>query len=98
MYFLYHMLGYADACILPLDFSTTVSEIITQVAHKYAVITMEDPFTAPFTLIPNAYKTLMRFMDVNGLKNKQTKDVLLCFEKEYEKDGITYMDIFISID
>lgn len=59
---------------------------------------MEDPFAAPFTLIPNAYKTLMRYMDVNGLKNKQTKDVLSCFEKEDEKDGITYMDIFISID
>jgi len=96
----YHMHGYAAACIIPKDFITTSSEIevITQIDQKYAVITIKEPFMAPFSLIPNAYKTLMRYMDVNNFKHKQTKDVLSCFEKVYEKDGISYMDVYMVIE
>jgi len=39
----------------------------------------------------------MRYMDVNNFKHKQTKDVLSCFEKAYEKDGISYMDVYMVI-
>jgi len=96
----YHMHGYAAACIIPEDFITTTSEIemITQTNQQYAVITIKEPFKAPFSLIPNAYKTLMRYMDVNNFKHKQTKDVLSCFEKAYEKDGISYMDVYIATE
>ena len=37
-------------------------------------------------------------MDVNNFKHKQTKDVLSCFEKAYEKDGISYMDVYIATE
>lgn len=96
----YHMHGYAAACIIPEDFNTNCSEIevMTQTDQQYAVITIIEPFKAPFTLIPNAYKTLMRYMDVNNFKHKQTKDVLPCFEKVYEKDGISYMDVYIAVE
>lgn len=96
----YHMHGYAAACILPLDFELTCSnpEVILQEKQKYAIITIKEPFKAPFTLIPNAYKTLMLYMDINAIKHKHTKEVLSCFEKEYEKDGIGYMDIYIAAD
>lgn len=96
----YHMHGYAAACIIPEDFNTTCSEmdVITQIDQHYAVITIKEPFKAPFSLIPNAYKTLMRYMDVNNIKHKQTKDVLPCFEKEYEKEAISYMDVYIAIE
>lgn len=94
----YHMHGYAAACVLPKEYHTTCSEAITQADQKYAVITIKNPSAAPFTLIPNAYKTLMRFMEVNSLKHKQSKEVLPCFEKEYDKDGITYMNVSIAIE
>jgi transcriptional regulator with XRE-family HTH domain len=94
----YHMHGYAAACILPEEFQTDCSEIITQASQEYAIITIKDPFSAPFTLIPNAYKTLMRYMEVNGLRYKQVKEILSCFEKEYEKEGISFMDVYIATE
>lgn len=94
----YHMHGYAASCILPEEFHTDCSEIITQASQEYAIITIKDPFSAPFTLIPNAYKTLMRYMEVNGLRHKQVKETLSCFEKEYDKDGISFMDVYIAIE
>lgn len=60
-------------------------------------ITIKDPFTAPFRTIPNAYETLMAYMKVNGLEHQEEKNVISCFEKEYERDGTTYMDVYIQI-
>ena len=95
----YHMHGYAAACIIPNDFDVACckAEIITQPLQQYAVITIKEPFKSPFSIIPNAYKTLMRYMEVNHLEHKQSKEVLPCFEKEYEKDMVSYMDVYIAI-
>lgn len=95
----YHMHGYTAACILPEDFVNTCCklEILSQNDHPYAVITIKEPFTAPFSLIPNAYKTLMRYMEVNNMELDQSKDLITCFEKSYEKEGCSYMDIHIAI-
>lgn len=94
----HHMHGYAAACILPEHFEHNNLKIHRQPAHKYAAITIRDPFVNPFVLIPNAYKTLMRYMEVNQLKCKEEKDLLSCFEREYCTDGILYMDIFLAIE
>lgn len=96
----YHMHGYTAACILPEDARITCAELetITQTNQNYAVITIKEPFTAPFSLIPNAYKTLMRYMDVNNLKHKESKEVISCFEKVYQNDGISYMDVYIAME
>jgi transcriptional regulator with XRE-family HTH domain len=94
----YHMHGYVAACILSEKFYTNSLEIIAQASQAYVIITIKEPFNAPFTLIPNAYKTLMRYMEVNGLRHKRAKEILPCFEKEYEKDGISFMDVYIAIE
>lgn len=94
----FHMHGYAAACILPEEFSTDCQELVSQPASKYAVITIKDPFSNPFVLISNAYKTLTRYMEVNQLRHKQVKDVLPCFEKDYKESGIDYMDVYIAIE
>lgn len=96
----YHMHGYTAACIVPETFDEAACgmEIITQQSQKYAVITIKDPFQAPFTLIPNAYKTLLRYMEVNNLRHDESKEVLPCFEKQFEQDGVCYMDVYISIE
>lgn len=96
----YHMHGYAAACILPSNFKVECNnlEIITQKEQEYAVITIKEPFIDPFTLIPNAYKTLMIYMEVNCYKYKKAKDIISCFEKVYEKDSVCYMDVYIAIE
>ena len=92
------MHGYVAACIIPENFSDDCPEEIIQEHHQYVAITIKEPFKAPFTLIPNAYKTLIRYIEVNSLNHKQNKEVLSCFEKEYNKDGVSYMDVYIAVE
>jgi Predicted transcriptional regulators len=96
----YHMHGYTAACVLPPNSEIACAdiEITTQASQQYAIITIKEPFNAPFSLIPNAYKTLMRYIEVNGFPHKPTKDILPCFEKEYKKGGISYMDVYIAVE
>jgi len=48
----YHMHGYAAACILPSNFKVECNnlEVSTQKEQQYAVITIKEPFIDPFTL------------------------------------------------
>lgn len=96
----YHMHGYAAACILSsnIDLSNNNLEVLTQKKQKYLVITIKEPFSSPFTLIPYGYKTLMLYMEINGIKHKQSKEIISCFEKEYRKDNIQYMDVYIAVN
>lgn len=96
----HHMHGYAAAWVLPEGFSvgeTQQAEVIEQHKQEYLAITIKEPFRAPFQLIPNAYKTLLSHMQVNQLSKRQPEGVIGCFEKEYTKDGIVYMDVYIGI-
>lgn len=94
----FHMHGYCVACILPDGYCKENKEAISQAEQQYAVITIENPFTNPFDIIPNAYKTLQRYIEVNGYRGKEDKDVLWCFEKEYSNCGVEYMDVYIAIE
>lgn len=93
----FHMHGYCSACILPKDYEKKCKESILQPYTKYAVITIENPFHNPFSRIPNAYKTLNRFMEVNGLIPDYKRDHISCYEKEYTVGDTTYMDVYIAI-
>ncbi|MDE5777941.1 MAG: helix-turn-helix domain-containing protein [Lachnospiraceae bacterium] len=94
----FHMHGYVAACILPEGFDKADLEVHVQEKQLYAVITIKDPFKDPFVLIPNAYKTLGYYIEVNRMKGTREQGILQCFEKTYEKDGITYMDVSIAIE
>ena len=94
----YHMHGYVAALIIPKHSEIECSKKITQSDQLYAIITIKDPFKSPFVIIPNAYKTLMRYMEVNGLNHKENKEILSCFEKEYNKNGSDYMEVYIAIE
>lgn len=86
----FNMHGYEAAWILPDGITPPGLKIHENAAHKYAAVHIEVPFDNPFVTIPNAYKTLMEYMRVNGLERVE-KDVIPCFET----DGDT-MDIFIA--
>lgn len=96
----YNMHGYEAALVLP---DKTVSDgvklnIFRQERQKYIAITIKSPMTAPFRLIPNAYKVLMTHMKINGIGHKADKKVIPCFEKEYDMEGVHYMDVYIAIE
>lgn len=96
----YNMHGYVSACIVPADFSTNCegAEFVWQEAGKYAVITITEPMSAAFELIPNGYKVLLNYMKEKKLILKpENQQETFCFEKVYVKDGIEYMDIYIAL-
>lgn len=62
-------------------------EIYEQAAHKYAAVHIKGRFENPFVTIPNAYKTLLEYMRVNGLEMVK-KDVIPCFETDGEMRDI----------
>ncbi|MGX7025311.1 helix-turn-helix domain-containing protein [Vagococcus hydrophili] len=96
----HNMHGYEAACILPENFKKSCEELEmrNQKQQQYSIITIKEPFSAPFYLIPNAYKTLMMYLEINDYKQGKNKDIINCFEKIYEKEGITYMDVYISVE
>ena len=96
----FNLRGYVAACILPEGFEPRCdgAEIAAQPAADYAVITIREPFAAPFERIPTAYQLIMEFIGSQGYKENHKNDEIPCFEYEYEKDGVEYMDVFIHVD
>ena len=96
----FNMHGYEAALILPDEIlaSDMKMDVIRQEKQKYIAITIKFPMAAPFRLIPNAYKVLMTHMKINGIGYKEDKKVISCFEKEYEVEGVHYMDVYIAVE
>ena len=86
----FNMHGYEAAWILPDGVVPPDIEIHEQEAHRYAAIHIEKFVGNPFVVIPNAYKTLMEYMRVNGLE-QTNKDVIPCFETDGDS-----MDVYIA--
>ena len=96
----FHMHGYAAALLLEEDTlpEDRRAEVVRQPAQRYSIITIKEPHRAPFRLIPNAYKALMTHMQVNGIRHKEDGQILSCFEKEYDLQGVHYMDVYIAVE
>ena len=96
----FNMHGYVSACIVPADFTTDCegAEFVWQEAGKYAIITITEPMSAAFELIPNGYKILLHYIKENKLAMKpENQQETACFEKIYVKEGVEYMDIYIAL-
>ena len=96
----FNMHGYAAALLLPekLPPIDPRAEIISQPPQKYIAITIKDPMLSPYRLIPNAYKVLMTHMNVNGIRHCEDEKVIACFEKEYDRESVHYMDVYIAAE
>ncbi len=92
--------GYVAAYVLPEGFTTNCPgvEFANQDEADYAVITITDPHAASLQRIPKAYKKVMDYLQANGFREKPRENVLSCFEHEYDKDGVHYMDVYIHVD
>lgn len=64
----------------------------------YAVITITDPFVQAFERIPNAYKIIMEYLKANNFRENPQDNIISCFEHVYEKDEVTYMDVYVHVD
>lgn len=96
----YGMHGYAAALVFGCrkQGQGLETEILRQEKQKYAAITITQSPQSPFALIPNAYKVLMAHMKVNGMRERRDKNVISCFEREYDVDGIWHMDVYIAVE
>ena len=96
----HHMHGYTAALVLQGNETPdkALGEVREQHAKPYAVITIREPFSAPFALIPGAYKTLMTYMKANAIPHREDGAFIPCFEKEYAVGGVTYMDVYIAAE
>ncbi|MDO4460305.1 MAG: helix-turn-helix domain-containing protein [Clostridia bacterium] len=94
------MHGYAAAALLPDGFETECEgvEYAVNPEEDYAVITITEPFIRPFERIPNAYRTVLDYLRDNSMKGMHREDALSCFEHEYVKDGVTFMDVYVQVD
>lgn len=92
--------GYVAAYILPDDFEPRCEgvEIVSQNTTTYACITIRDPFSRAFEYIPGAYKKILDYLNANGFKENVSGEYLSCFEYVYEKEDITYMEVYIHVD
>lgn len=92
--------GYVAGWILPEGFEPRCPgvEPYCQETTQYAKITVQDPFQAAFDRIPKGYQRVLEYLGANGFKENHADDFLGCFEEVYEKDGTTYMDIYIHAD
>lgn len=94
----HHMHGYTAAWIIPEGITPPKDcEVLTNPACKYAAITIKNPMVAPFSIIPNAYKTLMAYMIANGCNPPDEKNLVDCFERSYFVEGVEYMDVFLAV-
>ena len=89
--------GYVAAYILPEGFQTNCPgvEYAQNKEAEYAVITVTEPMVRPFERIPTGYKHIMDFLQANNFKDKVSDNISGCFEHEYEKEGVHYMDIYV---
>ena len=97
----FHMHGYGAALRLEdeQDIGDIDTEIYSQSRQKYIMITLEEVKGEEFTVIPNAYKALLTYMAINGIKEKHDSMILSCYEHEYFDDkGGKFMDIYIAIE
>ena len=40
----------------------------------------------------------MKYLQANNFKENPQENILSCFEYEYEKDGVSYMDVYVHVD
>ena len=92
--------GYAAGWMLPEGAEPDCPglQIYRQGETRYARITVREPFAAAFDRIPKGYQRVMAYLGANGFKESHGTEYLPCFEEVYEREGMTYMDIYIHAE
>lgn len=90
--------GYVYACSIPEDFQPKCdgAEITYLEEDTYGMLTITNPHLDSFVRIPEGFKLL-----INQINNSEYKTLSwenrYCFEEEYVKDNVEFMDIYIPV-
>ncbi len=92
------MRGYEFWLTIPEDWKESDWVVIKEIPEDdYAVLRITEPFIDPFDSIPTGWKMLRDWVKNGYCKSKWTR-TRYCLEEVIEKDGKTFMDIYIPID
>jgi len=80
-----------------IDIETGEFELKEIPAYKYATLRITDPFENPMEKIPNAWKSMVAWLEENITEILDIEQKLDCLEEVVEIDEVTYMDIFVPI-
>lgn len=91
--------GYVAAYIIPEDFvpSCEGAELAVQETDHYAVLTVTDPFSAPWEKIPGAYGKIYEYANTRHMV-AQSYENRICMEEVYVREGVIYMDVYVPVD
>lgn len=91
--------GYVSACVLPSGYSGAAAgaEIAEQQAADYAVISIREPFVAPFERIPYAYHLILESLNCNGFRENAADNIISCFEYVYRENSVEFMKVYIHV-
>lgn len=90
--------GAAAAYVLPDSFRPRCGgpELTRQESCCYAVMTIAEPNGRDDRQISRAIQTILETLHTAGIPKAAKKDSLPCFELRYQRDGISYADIFLQ--
>lgn len=92
--------GYAAVYILPEGFVAESGgvEIKEQKAASYAVMTLHANKSNDIPDATQVYPQIIEYLSRAGVSRSATEGYLPCFEREYEKDGLVYKDVFVHCE
>lgn len=73
------------------------AELAVQETDHYAVLTITDPFSAPWEKIPGAYGKIYEYASARHMA-AHSYDNRICMEETYIREGVTYMDVYVPVD
>ena len=87
--------GYVSAVVLPKECNIEDNslDIQTQEAADYAVLTVQNPDTNQRA--SRAYEIIFEYLKANGIQKQHNPQILPCFERTYQVNGIPYMDVYV---
>ena len=88
--------GHGAAWILEEPLPSAADMVITQQnAHTYAMLQIQADALHSLSSANLLYPHIMEFLSENGIKKSVAEGVLPCFEREYQKNGIWYKEVFV---
>ena len=92
------MRGYVAAYVVPEDFAPKCdgAELTVIPAETFGMLTITEPHTASFERIPTGYQRLVAGVKALGYAQKPWENYLE-FEEQYDRDGVQYMDVYMTV-
>ena len=92
----FSMTGFEAACILPEDHSPTdnTMPIMMQPDCSYACITIPEPTGREG--IAQGIRTILEALRTMGIPKTAREGFLPCFERRFEKDSVSYVELFLQ--